>query len=278
MDKKIFFGLIIALPLIFFLGMIAFGRLSTGGGNPAVQTVQATPQPFTDGLKTVIVQGTQVAIAPGNDRLILENEQPPIYAIGVTAPAITSVPTQPFEFPTVQPGQQIVEITRIVDVPVTRFVDVLVTRIVDVTATPQSPGEYVLPEATSTPIPVPNPDPQDELQFFNYKVQPGDTLSGIAERFNTDFNLLLQYNQYRDLIYPGQTIYVPNASGTVGDNNSSSGDGACTGNDVTHTVVAGNTVYSIAILYNTSIEQIRQRNGLGFDYLINPGDTLCIPR
>lgn len=49
--------------------------------------------------------------------------------------------------------------------------------------------------------------------LIKYVVQPGDTLSGIAQRYHSSINLILQQNGTAipdpNRLYPGQVIYVP---------------------------------------------------------------------
>lgn len=55
--------------------------------------------------------------------------------------------------------------------------------------------------------PVPSPAPQ----YITYVIQPGDTLSGIAQKYNTTVNALAKLNDISDpdKIYAGRTIRVP---------------------------------------------------------------------
>lgn len=268
MDKRIIVGILIALPIMFLLGMFLFGRLSK---NSSTLTEQPTSQPVTIGLRTVIVDGTEIAIEPNYRQLILENESQPLYAISVSAAST------PFEIPaTPQPGQQIVEVTREVIVEVTRFIDV--TRIVDVTTTPPSSDEFMIPQVTPTAVPNPEPNRSANVTTTKYVVQPGDTLLTVAERFGITFDLMLEYNGYRDLIYPGDTIVLPLVGGTIDGTQSTpapSDGGVC---GIMHIVIPGNTVYSLSSKYGVTIESIRQTNRLGFDYSIYPNQILCIPR
>jgi LysM repeat protein len=46
---------------------------------------------------------------------------------------------------------------------------------------------------------------------FVYTVQPGDTLSEIAQRFGTSVDVLVEANSIEnpDLIFPGQRLQIP---------------------------------------------------------------------
>ena len=73
----------------------------------------------------------------------------------------------------------------------------------------------IIPGEGGTPPPPPPPPPPSA---GTYTVQAGDTLTAIAQRFNTTVNTLLQLNPQitnPNLIYIGQTINLP--GGTGGD-------------------------------------------------------------
>lgn len=57
----------------------------------------------------------------------------------------------------------------------------------------------------------PSPEPPTPTDFDTYTVVKGDTLSGIAERYNTTWQYLAEINHLENpnLIYPGQVLLVP---------------------------------------------------------------------
>jgi hypothetical protein len=63
------------------------------------------------------------------------------------------------------------------------------------------------------------PEPADKSigrpRFRTYVVQPGDTLSDIAQRFDTTVDELVRLNSIEDpdLIFPGQVLFMPIDSG-----------------------------------------------------------------
>ena len=63
------------------------------------------------------------------------------------------------------------------------------------------------PTPTATPIPRPTPTPTATV----YVVQPGDTLSGIAARFNVTIDDLVEANRIvnPDALQVGQEITIP---------------------------------------------------------------------
>lgn len=82
-----------------------------------------------------------------------------------------------------------------------------------------------------------------------YVVQKGDTLSKIAAKYGTTYQVLAAYNGISNLnrISTGQKIKIP-ASGTS------------TGSVVTHTVVKGDTLSAIAKKYGTTVSKIVEAN------------------
>ena len=101
---------------------------------------------------------------------------------------------------------------------------------------------------------------------FFYTVVAGDTLFAIATRFNTTVNAILQANPGIDpnRLFVGQRLCIPVAPPT-----------ACPG--FFYTVVAGDTLNSIAARFNTTVPAILRANpGLNPDFIVI-GQRLCIP-
>lgn len=116
----------------------------------------------------------------------------------------------------------------------------------------------------SAPAPSPTPIPPSSA-YVTYVVQPGDTLSGIAQRFGTTYQTLASLNGISDpdLIYAGQTIKIP-------ENNSSTSQ--------TYTVQSGDTLSGIAQRFGTTVGAIASLNGISNPDLIYAGQVLQIPR
>lgn len=94
-------------------------------------------------------------------------------------------------------------------------------------------------------IPTPTPTPSGETI---YVVQRGDTLSRIASLYGTTYQKLAEYNKITNpnLIYPGQHIRIPEASGQT--------------NIIIYVVKSGDTLSKIAKAYNTSWQKIYEDN------------------
>ena len=97
-------------------------------------------------------------------------------------------------------------------------------------------------------------------------VRPGDTLSGIAQRFGSSVQAIAQANGIPDpdRIQAGRTLCVPN------------------GPEVpprlrAYTVKSGDTLGRIAQSFGTTVRAIAQENGISNPDLIFAGQTLCVP-
>ena len=154
------------------------------------------------------------------------------------------------------------------------------------------------PEATIVATPTPEaadttaPAAGEEIE---YTVEPGDSLSAIAERFDTTVDAIMEANDIENaaLIFVGQELrirqgYTPegaeSADSEDGDDSgdaADSGDGTTTDESGTRTYVvqAGDTAYGIALEFDVTLEELAAANGTTVDGLTNlfEGDELIIP-
>jgi len=134
------------------------------------------------------------------------------------------------------------------------------------------------------------------VRLVHYRVVRGDTLEGIAERFDVSVAQLKRWNNIhgasvprgsRLKIYAGGSPDESSHAGAklalhpAGDGNaavrnvSAGGDKPAT---VEHHVKQGETLYSIAHAYKTSVESIRQANAFLDERPLQAGDVLTIQR
>lgn len=95
-----------------------------------------------------------------------------------------------------------------------------------------------------------------------YTVQPGDTLSGIAEKFGTTWQRLASDNGIPDpnVIHPGQVLAIGGSAPAAR----------------TYTVRPGDTLSGIAAAHGTSWRHLADINGIGNPDMIYPGQVLTI--
>ena len=108
------------------------------------------------------------------------------------------------------------------------------------------------------------------LAAQTYRVQDGDTIHIVADRFDVDAVTIVEANNLQDVahLYPGQELVIPG----IADN--SAGTGYVAG---TYTVVSGDTIVSIAFALHVSASDLLSLNGLTGDSTIYPGDVLLVP-
>lgn len=96
----------------------------------------------------------------------------------------------------------------------------------------------------------------------SYTVRAGDTLSAIAQRYGTTWQVLQQINGLAnpDLIQVGQLLKLPAVTTSR-----------------SYTVQAGDSLSAIAQHYGTTWQELQRINGLANPDLIHPGQSLRLP-
>lgn len=115
----------------------------------------------------------------------------------------------------------------------------------------------------STPIPAPNQvEHVGHPATGTYTVQSGDTLSGIADKFGTTYQILAAINGIGDpnQIWPGQVLKV---TGTVSQ-------------ESTYYVQAGDTLSSIANKFGTTISNLVSINHISNPNVIYVGQKIYV--
>ena len=93
-----------------------------------------------------------------------------------------------------------------------------------------------------------------------YQVMMGDTIEGIANKFNTDVNTIMKLNDINNIV-TGYSIVVPKTNSYL----------------TQYIVKEGDTIYAIARKNNVSKDVLLTLNGLNeYDY-IYPNEQILIP-
>lgn len=116
-----------------------------------------------------------------------------------------------------------------------------------------------------------------------HKVAKNDTVWDLSQKYGVSIQAIEALNnidQNSHLIVTGQTLKVPAKDAQVSENNNTAQAAdkkADTENTSDVTVKAGDTLWTLAQQYNTSVEKLRELNGLAADaYLIHPGNALKV--
>ena len=127
------------------------------------------------------------------------------------------------------------------------------------TSTPVTPGA-----PTATPSPGPSPTGTLPAAPIQHVVRTGDTLYSLARDHGTTVQAIMRANGLGSyIIWIGQVLIIP-VGGTVPPG------------PLMHIVLPGETLYSLARQYQTTVQAIMWANGL-WSYMIYAGQPLYIP-
>jgi LysM repeat protein len=126
---------------------------------------------------------------------------------------------------------------------------------------------------TQTPVAIVDTPTPGASEDITYIVQPGEWVYSIARKFGVDAEDIIAAN---NLLPPfnlevGQELIIPGSGSTSNPAQTPVAGGT------TYTVVAGDSVYSIATQYGVEVQAVIEANGLVFPYTLYPGDILQIP-
>jgi len=132
------------------------------------------------------------------------------------------------------------------------------------------------PPATVPPAALPaaahvaasNPAPHG---WSSYRVQPGDTLIGIAARFRTTVGAIAARNDIRNrsVIMAGSVLSVPRTSAPAPSGSSGPGSRV-------HVVRSGDTLGGIAAQFGVSLAALLKTNHLSASAFIHPGQRIVV--
>ena len=107
---------------------------------------------------------------------------------------------------------------------------------------------------------IPMSSKQEENQDILYTVKSGDSLYKIANKYNTTVSELMRYNNLTtNLLSIGQVLRIPQTSSS----------------STTYVVRSGDSLWSIANKFNTTVDELKRKNNLTSN-LLNIGQILKI--
>ena len=97
-----------------------------------------------------------------------------------------------------------------------------------------------------------------------YTIKKGDTLTSLADKFNTTVDNLMNINSYEPIepLIDKDTIIVPNNNSELFE---------------VYKIKPGDTMYSIAKMTNSNLDDLLNLNGLKEGEYIYPGEEILIP-
>ncbi|MCF7927513.1 MAG: LysM peptidoglycan-binding domain-containing protein [Spirochaetales bacterium] len=118
------------------------------------------------------------------------------------------------------------------------------------------------------------------MRFHIYYVKSGDTLSELAEHYGVNINMIYRYNRVSPTsLQIGRRLIIPalhNVGEYPGSGRETTADDP---RDYTnsYTVREGDTLWDIAMLYDTTPEILARKNRLSVHTTIHPGMKLSVP-
>ena len=103
--------------------------------------------------------------------------------------------------------------------------------------------------------------PQDNISSINYTVKKGDSLYKIATKYNTSVNAIQKLNNLNNInLSVGMVLKIPSN---------------VSNNSTNYVVQKGDSLYSIAKKFNTTVDSIKRKNNLT-NNLLSIGQKLII--
>lgn len=155
-----------------------------------------------------------------------------------------------------------------------------------------APTETPVPADTPTPTPPPaeppvsligeeplSAEPATGADITVYIVKEGDTLGSIMAQYNLTMQAILDLNPGLDpdFLTVGQEIILPSAGSANVQASAGASASQDSGQVIEHQVVAGDTLATIALRYNTTIDALMAENNLENPDVLLVGTLLRIP-
>jgi len=115
---------------------------------------------------------------------------------------------------------------------------------------------------------------------LTYIVEPGDSLSAIAQRFDTTTEAIMERNGLPDVdIIVGQELIIPGAPPSSGGDTTTAPTATPTPASGVYVVEAGDTALGIALRFGTTLEELAAANGMTEDEIshLRIGQEIQLP-
>jgi membrane-bound lytic murein transglycosylase D len=142
---------------------------------------------------------------------------------------------------------------------------------------PDRPPELLLPVGSGERFAesVAQLSPEDRVSWQHYTIRPGDSLSGIAKKFNVEVALLREANGIRgSLIHSGKTLMIP--AGGAWSSSLAMASNTDQPSALGYRVRRGDSLYLIAGKFNISVKDIVNWNSLDPSRYLQPGQKLTL--
>ncbi|MEA1977285.1 MAG: LysM domain-containing protein, partial [Chloroflexota bacterium] len=142
-----------------------------------------------------------------------------------------------------------------------------------VTHTPRPPT--ATPTVTLTSAPTLTPTPSGPIVYI---VEPGDTLSSIAEKFGVEIVLLMALNDITDpnQLFVNIKITIPE-SGSLLPTKTPLPENLYAGQQIEYQIQPGDTLETIAAEFNSTAEAIAELNEIDDPNSIGVGQIILVP-
>lgn len=138
-----------------------------------------------------------------------------------------------------------------------------------------SPPPTDTPPPTLTPEPTLTPTPSGPITYI---VEEGDTLFSIAEQFGVTIDAIIAANEFEDPdnIGLGTQIIIPDPAATL-PTETALPETLVPGTTIEYVVRTGDSIGSIAVAFNSTVEAIAEANDLDPTEVLFVGTRLLVP-
>ena len=121
--------------------------------------------------------------------------------------------------------------------------------------------------------------PELRIQWVRHRIRRGETLGGLALRYQTTPRVLRQLNNLnRNLIRTGHYLVIPIPARTEGSQQYPFQDLAANGDNSIHTVRSGENLWLLSRRYGTTVRQLCHWNNISPRTLLQPGQPIIVAR